>query len=217
MRYIHFLEVLQLVTNAGWHFIILKRDVKNAFRNLSVAAQNQWLLGFRWGVEVLQGNVLVIRPSYTTFHLQSLCGVTLMDPHILPQMCAMSLLGQLCGHIQSGRLAWEIWARSQCLHLPDRSAEPTTKQFQGFPRDGGDSFWNRNRYIPVTKRQLEPLWKSSAKKRLASLTSSHSWDSSSSVLKLSGWAAFSWESSGISSITILAAGLSLRSGEFQLG
>ena len=53
------------------------------------------------GEEVLQGNMLVIRPGYSTFHLQSLCGGTLLDHRILPRMGAMSLLGQLCGHIQS--------------------------------------------------------------------------------------------------------------------
>ncbi len=49
MRYTSFQEVLQLVTNAGWHCIILKRDVKDAFRNVPVAPQHQWLLSFRWG------------------------------------------------------------------------------------------------------------------------------------------------------------------------
>ncbi len=51
MRYIRFQEVLQLVTNAGSHGIILKRDVKDAFRNVRVAPQHQWLLGFSWRVK----------------------------------------------------------------------------------------------------------------------------------------------------------------------
>ncbi len=46
MRYTRFQEVLQLVTNADWHFIILKKDVKDEFRNVPVAPQYQWLLGF---------------------------------------------------------------------------------------------------------------------------------------------------------------------------
>ena len=49
MRYTRFQEVLQLVTNAGLQCIILKRDVKDVFRNVPVAPQHQWLLGFRWG------------------------------------------------------------------------------------------------------------------------------------------------------------------------
>ena len=49
MRYKCFQEVLQLDTNTGWRCIILKRDVKDAFRNVPVAPQHQWLLGFRWG------------------------------------------------------------------------------------------------------------------------------------------------------------------------
>ena len=48
MRYTRFQEVLQLVTNSGKHCIILKRDVKDVFRNVPVASQHQWLLGFRW-------------------------------------------------------------------------------------------------------------------------------------------------------------------------
>lgn len=49
MRYTRFQEVLQLVINAGRHCLILKRDVKDAFRNVPVAPQHQWLLGFKWG------------------------------------------------------------------------------------------------------------------------------------------------------------------------
>ena len=48
VRYSCFQEVLQLVTNTGRQWIILKRDVKDAFRNVPVAPQPQWLLGFRW-------------------------------------------------------------------------------------------------------------------------------------------------------------------------
>lgn len=47
MRYTRFQEVLQLVTQAGRNCIILKRDVKDAFRNIPVARQHHWLLSFR--------------------------------------------------------------------------------------------------------------------------------------------------------------------------
>ena len=48
LRYTRFQEVLQLVIQAGRNCIILKRDVKDAFRNVPVAPQHQWLLGFTW-------------------------------------------------------------------------------------------------------------------------------------------------------------------------
>ncbi len=48
MRYTSFQQVLQLVINAGRHCVIMKRDVKDVFRNVPVAPQHRWLLGFRW-------------------------------------------------------------------------------------------------------------------------------------------------------------------------
>ncbi len=48
MRYKCFEEVLQLVINAGRHGVIMKRDVKDAFRKVPLAPQHRWLLGFRW-------------------------------------------------------------------------------------------------------------------------------------------------------------------------
>ncbi len=48
VRYTRFPEVLQLVINVGRHFVIIKRDVKDGFRNVPVAPQHRWLLGFRW-------------------------------------------------------------------------------------------------------------------------------------------------------------------------
>ena len=33
---------------AGRNCIILKRDIKDAFRNIPIAPQHQWLLGFQW-------------------------------------------------------------------------------------------------------------------------------------------------------------------------
>ena len=49
LRYTRFQEVLQLVTRAGRHCIILKRDIKDVFRNIPVTPQHQWLLNFSWG------------------------------------------------------------------------------------------------------------------------------------------------------------------------
>ncbi len=46
--YTRFQKVLQLIINAGRHFVIMKRDVKDAFRKVLVALQHRWLLGFRW-------------------------------------------------------------------------------------------------------------------------------------------------------------------------
>lgn len=48
LRYTRFQEVLQMVIQAGRGAVILKRDVKDAFRNVPVAPQHQWLLGFSW-------------------------------------------------------------------------------------------------------------------------------------------------------------------------
>ncbi len=48
MRYTRFQDVLRMVTQAGRNCVILKRDVKDAFRNVPVASQHQWLLGFKW-------------------------------------------------------------------------------------------------------------------------------------------------------------------------
>ncbi len=48
IRYKYFQEVLQLVINAGRHCVIMKRDVKDAFRIVLVAPHYCWLLGFRW-------------------------------------------------------------------------------------------------------------------------------------------------------------------------
>lgn len=48
LRYTRFQEVLKLIIKAGKHCVILKRDVKVAFRNVPVAPQHQWLLGFTW-------------------------------------------------------------------------------------------------------------------------------------------------------------------------
>lgn len=41
LRYIKFQEVLNLILKAGRHCIIMKRDIKDAFRNIPVAPQHQ--------------------------------------------------------------------------------------------------------------------------------------------------------------------------------
>lgn len=48
MRYSRFQDVLQMVIQAGRNYTILKRDIKDAFRNVPVAPHHQWLLGFTW-------------------------------------------------------------------------------------------------------------------------------------------------------------------------
>ncbi len=47
LRYTRFYEVLDLILKAGRYSIIIKRDVKDAFPNMPVAPQHQWLLGFK--------------------------------------------------------------------------------------------------------------------------------------------------------------------------
>ena len=48
IRYTQFQDVLQMIIWAGRNCIILKRDVKDAFRNVPVAPHQQWRLGFMW-------------------------------------------------------------------------------------------------------------------------------------------------------------------------
>ncbi len=48
LRYTRFQKVLELVIQEGRDSIILKQDVKDAFKNIPVAPHYQWLLGFRW-------------------------------------------------------------------------------------------------------------------------------------------------------------------------
>lgn len=46
MRYTWFQDVLRMVIRAGKNCVILKRDMRDAFRNVPVAPHQQWLLGF---------------------------------------------------------------------------------------------------------------------------------------------------------------------------
>ena len=40
--------IFELVVAAGKNCLIIKRDIKDAFRNVPVASKYQWLLGFKW-------------------------------------------------------------------------------------------------------------------------------------------------------------------------
>jgi hypothetical protein len=46
--YVTFDEIINDIIAAGRHSIIIKRDIKEAFRNIPVAIPDQWLLGFYW-------------------------------------------------------------------------------------------------------------------------------------------------------------------------
>ena len=47
LKYTIIEDILQMVRSASRYCIILKRDIKDAFRNIPVAPHVQWLLGFR--------------------------------------------------------------------------------------------------------------------------------------------------------------------------
>jgi hypothetical protein len=42
------MEIYSAILSAGRHCVIVKKDIKDAFRNIPVALNNQWLLGFSW-------------------------------------------------------------------------------------------------------------------------------------------------------------------------
>ena len=46
IKYTTFDEIITMIKEAGRHSIIIKRDIKDAFRNISMALNNRWLLGF---------------------------------------------------------------------------------------------------------------------------------------------------------------------------
>jgi hypothetical protein len=48
LKYTTFQEILDMVIEQGRHCIIVKRDIRDAFRNVPVAVECQWLLGFGW-------------------------------------------------------------------------------------------------------------------------------------------------------------------------
>ena len=41
-------NVFQQIVNAGRHAVLIKRDIKDAFRNTPIAPHIRWLLGFQW-------------------------------------------------------------------------------------------------------------------------------------------------------------------------
>lgn len=41
-------EIINLIIKAGRHCIIIKKDIKDAFRGIPIATHHQWLLGFFW-------------------------------------------------------------------------------------------------------------------------------------------------------------------------
>ena len=48
IKYIKITDIYEAILSAGRHCIIVKKDIKDAFRNIPVAPNNQWLLGFSW-------------------------------------------------------------------------------------------------------------------------------------------------------------------------
>ena len=48
LSYTSLQRIFEKVLTAGRHAVLIKRDVKNAFRNIPVAPHMQWLLGFLW-------------------------------------------------------------------------------------------------------------------------------------------------------------------------
>ena len=48
IHYVSFERVLEMVLEAGPGCIIMKRDMKDAFRVIPVAPHHRWLLGFSW-------------------------------------------------------------------------------------------------------------------------------------------------------------------------
>lgn len=48
LKYAQIEHILEKISAAGRNCVILKRDIKDAFRNVPIASQHQWLLGFQW-------------------------------------------------------------------------------------------------------------------------------------------------------------------------
>jgi hypothetical protein len=48
LKYTKIDDILKKVIRAGRNCLIMKRDLKEAFRNIPIASQMQWLLGFQW-------------------------------------------------------------------------------------------------------------------------------------------------------------------------
>jgi hypothetical protein len=48
LTYTRIEDIYATVLAAGRRAIILKKDIRDAFRNIPVSPANQWLLGFSW-------------------------------------------------------------------------------------------------------------------------------------------------------------------------
>lgn len=48
LRYTRFQESFNLILDTDCNSIVIKRDIKDAFRNVPIAPWYQWLLGFMW-------------------------------------------------------------------------------------------------------------------------------------------------------------------------
>ena len=149
IRYTRFQEVLQLIINAGRHFVIMKRDVKDVFSNVPVAPQHRWLLGFRWEGRYYKETCL-------SFGLVTATFIFNLPAEALHWIIAsflkggpMPLLRQLCGYIQIRHLALEIGDRDQCLHMVDRPLGSSAKRLQGLPRESGHSLRNRGGQVLI--------------------------------------------------------------------
>ena len=51
LRYTSLRKVIDMVLQTGRYCVIIKKDIKDAFHNISVAPHVQWLLGFSWNQE----------------------------------------------------------------------------------------------------------------------------------------------------------------------
>ena len=58
LRYTSLKKIIKMILHAGRHCIIIKKDIKDAFRNIPVVPHVQWLLGFSWGRELYQETCL---------------------------------------------------------------------------------------------------------------------------------------------------------------
>ena len=48
LHYTTITRIFALIVQAGRHSVIIKRDIKDAFRNIPLAPHIRWLLGFSW-------------------------------------------------------------------------------------------------------------------------------------------------------------------------
>ena len=58
LKYATLANVLARIRRAGRGAVIIKKDIKDAFRNVPVAPHQQWLLGFQWNNKFYQETCL---------------------------------------------------------------------------------------------------------------------------------------------------------------